>query len=451
MNVPVFANVPVVAEKLFVTRPLPVAVREPELVKNPPLPIARFPLPLHVPLVLLFVKARVSSVTVPAGLSVSTALPGTVVEPLPDCVPPDQVNALSAISAPAPLIVPLASCKLSTCIDVAATVIVPPLTLKSPAPAMSDPLLNVAVPPVRFAAVPVPSVIVPLLANVVGDRASVPLWISIVPLLVTASGKLSANDVVPVPVIFVNVPVFANVPVVAEKLLVTEPLPVAVRDPALVKNPLLPIASVPLPLHVPFVLFVVNARVSSVMVPAGFIVSTALLGTVVDPPPDCVPPDQINAPVSVSAPAPVKVPPDSVKVPPAVETSETVSVPALIVMFSVDCSLPVNCVPLLTVIVGLAAPRSMITVCPATGNPALQFAAVLQFPLESVFQTLTPVKTVPRWKKTVVPTVCVTNASGPPGPVGGSTVENEPDTVPPPVIAIKVSPTFVPLVVNGAR
>ena len=180
------------------------------------------------------------------------------------------------------------------------------------------------------------------------------------------------------------------------------------------------------------------------------LIASPPLATVL-PVPLLVPPVHVVAPVAVSVPLPVNVPLDNVNAPLVAEGSETLSVPPPIVMISVDCNLPVNWVPMLTVMTGLATPRSMNTICPATGSPALQFDAVLQSPPKSVFQTLTPVNTVPRWRKTVLPTVCVTKASGPPGPIGGITMLNEPVTVPPAVTARKVSPTVVPVVVNGLR
>ena len=77
----------------------------------------------------------------------------------------------------------------------------------------------------------------------------------------------------------------------------------------------------------------------------------------------------------------------------------TVSVLADTTTFSVELNLA-TVMGELMVTTGFAfGPRSMMTVAVAPGTtPELQLAAVLKLPLESVFQTLTPVNGVPRWR-----------------------------------------------------
>ena len=257
-----------------------------------------------------------------------------------------------------------------------------------------------------FTVLPTAAFTTPSLLNVVGDMVSVPDCTSISPVLFTVSAELELNVVVPAPVIFVKVPLLLNV-ATPPWVFITVPSPVALSAPALLNTAPLPMLIVPLPLHTPPVLWLVNVRPDdSVGLP--LIVSPAAGATVVEPVPDIVPPDQVNAPLIVSAPLPVKIPLASVNVPPAVEASDTVSVPPPIEMISLDCNLPENCVPVLTVIVGLNAPRSMMTICPATGSPALQFAGTLQSAVVSLSQTLTPVNVMPRCRNAVLLTVCVT-------------------------------------------
>ena len=316
------------------------------------------------------------------------------------------------------------------------------------------PASSVCVPPPK-SSVPAAPVKLPLLVPPPVSRR-VPLCTSTAPALLNATVPLQNWTQTPAPPMLV-----VPVPTALRKV----PLAVLLKVPTPVSPPTM--ASLDWTSQVPVLLIVVPASTRSrpalqVVAPAVFSVrvvrtlspaplrASVPLLTVL-PVPLIVPPLHKVAPVAVSVPLPVNVPLDNVNVPLVLDGSDTVSAPPPIVMISVDCSLPVNCVPVLTVMTGLAAPRSINTIWPATGSPALQFDALLQSPPESVFQTFTPVNVVPRCRKTVLPTVCVTKASGPPGPVGGITVVNEPDTVPPAVTARKVSPTVVPVVVNGLR
>ena len=113
-----------------------------------------------------------------------------------------------------------------------------------------------------------------------------------------------------------------------------------------------------------------------------------------------VPPLCVKVPDTVVAPPKVSVPPESVSGP-LMEDGPAVSrLPAEMVKPSVAISLPTE-IAVFTVTTGLApGPRSISTVSPATGaTPVLQLLPRLKLPLESVFQTLTPVKTVPRCRK----------------------------------------------------
>ena len=110
-----------------------------------------------------------------------------------------------------------------------------------------------------------------------------------------------------------------------------------------------------------------------------------------------LPPVQLLEPLRVSAPVPLRVPPVKEKGPLTVEVPERSKLPEAMVSPSADSTRAATAVPL-TVTTGLpSGPRSMITVSPALGTALpLQLLAVFQKPLESVFQTLTPVYTVPR-------------------------------------------------------
>ena len=96
------------------------------------------------------------------------------------------------------------------------------------------------------------------------------------------------------------------------------------------------------------------------------------------PLPESVPPERVSVPEMSLAPLRVSVPPDMVR--PSVATSR----PTVMAEF--------------TVMTGFAfGPRSINTVSPAVGTtPVLQLLPRLKLPLESVFQTFTPVNDVPR-------------------------------------------------------
>ena len=129
------------------------------------------------------------------------------------------------------------------------------------------------------------------------------------------------------------------------------------------------------------------------MLPARvFSVSTTPLGTMVEPEPLMVPPDQTLVPLSVSAPPPLSVPPDSVKGPLMDDVPARSRLPDAIVRPSDEIKRAATAVPL-TLTTGLPiGPRSMMTVSPASGTALpVQLLAVVQFPLESVFQNFTPV------------------------------------------------------------
>ena len=180
--------------------------------------------------------------------------------------------------------------------------------------------------------------------------------------------------------------------------LVRLPLPAALRLPALVNTAPPPTWMALLPLHTALVLLLVKLRALRMrFCELVFRVSGAPLDTTVAPEPVMLPPDQMLLPPKVSVPIPVSVPPLSVNGPLMDEDPARSRLPALIVRPSAEISRPATAVPL-TVTTGLpSGPRSMMTVSPAVGNtPPLQLLAVVQAPLESVFQILTPVKVVPR-------------------------------------------------------
>ena len=116
----------------------------------------------------------------------------------------------------------------------------------------------------------------------------------------------------------------------------------------------------------------------------------------------------------------------------------TVSVEPDTSTFSLAVSLP-TVIGVLMVTTGLASgPRSMITVSvPAGTTPALQLAAVLKLPLESVFQTLTPVKLLPRCRKAFLLSAPWANGSR---PLGGTMVAKLPLRVPPALMMWNTSP-----------
>ena len=82
-----------------------------------------------------------------------------MVEPVPDIVPPDQVNAPLSVTFALPPNVPAERFSVGTPkLAPVLMLTVPPLTLTAPAPVMSAPLLSVCVPPVKFSVAPLASV-----------------------------------------------------------------------------------------------------------------------------------------------------------------------------------------------------------------------------------------------------------------------------------------------------
>ena len=326
--------------------------------------------------------------------------------PAPCTVPPDQLNAPLKVNPATSFSVPPVTCQTgpaAACVTGVFTFTVAPDTSSVPVPENAIPALKLCVPPFRSSIVRLAIAYSPVSVPFALSR-SVPLFTFTVPLL---ANRLSRVIVALEPAFLLSVP--ALVSVCGAPLNVIASLRVLVRlitPPSWLFNtapplstsrsPPGPIVSVPVLFHV-------------LPLSVGLVVVTLVAPLVLNSPAPCtVPPDQLNAPLIVSAPLPVKVPLANVNVPPVVEASDTVSVPPPIEMISVDCSLPVNWVPVLTVIVGLNAPRSMMTICPATGSPALQFAGTLQSAVVSLSQTLTPVNVVPRCRNTVLLTVCAT-------------------------------------------
>ena len=175
--------------------------------------------------------------------------------------------------------------------------------------------------------------------------------------------------------------------------------------------------------------FTSMVRLPRNLLPPVFMFSVAPLAIVSVPPPPMVPALQVlSAPLRVRSPVPLSVPPLCVKVPDTVVAPPKVSVPpesvsgpltedgpaisrlpAEMVKPSVAISLP-TAIAVFTVTTGLApGPRSISTVSPAIGaTPVLQLLPRLKLPLESVFQTLTPVNVGPRCRKAfLLSTPCV--------------------------------------------
>src|SRR5437773_451246 len=126
------------------------------------------------------------------------------------------------------------------------------------------------------------------------------------PILFTVNGpEVVSKVVLPVAVVFLNVPLLLKVAAPASFL--SSPSPCASRTPELLNTAELLRLICPVPLHTPLVLCWLNVRASSTGLP--LIVSVAAGATVVVPAPLIVPPDQVKPLSTVSVAPPLSVPP----------------------------------------------------------------------------------------------------------------------------------------------
>ena len=160
------------------------------------------------------------------------------------------------------------------------------------------------------------------------------------------------------------------------------------------------------------------------------------------PTPPSTPLESANTPAMVVAPLSVSVPPDTVTAPLSVDAPETARAPLDTTRLSFESTCAASSPAAFTVTIGLVVGRSINTMSVAPGSvPPLQLAGTFQdsATFESLTQTLTPWKVLPRCRNTLLATTPVTYGSA---PVGGSTVVKLPVVVPPTLMMWKASPTL---------